>query len=103
MSKSVLGVVLTIVGVALMAIPGIGTALGLPLLTIGASSVGVAALIGIGLEIAGSLLLGPSMPNASALTQTALSRLYATLVTTEPRKWMLGQGAGGNDVRYEPL
>ena len=102
MSKSVLGVVLTIVGVALMAIPGIGTALGLPLLTIGASSVGVAALIGIGLEIAGSLLLGPSIPK-NALTQTAISRLYATLVTTEPRKWWPGQTSGGNDVRYEPL
>ena len=96
MSKSIIGIGLTIVGAALI-FTGIGAPLGLGAIAFGTTT--YAALVGLGLEIAGSLLLGPSVPK-SALTNTAISRLYATLVTTEPRKIMFGITAGAADVRY---
>jgi hypothetical protein len=98
LSKSILRVGLLIAAVAVQFIPGIGQAVGAALLiSAGAATAGIE----IALVLAGSLLLGPSGPKGS-LTNTAQGRLYATLVTTEPRKWWLGgPTAGGNDVRYQ--
>ena len=86
MSKSILKIGLAIVGIV-AAIPSLGLSL-----------VAVAA-IEIGVALVSTLLLGPSMPKG-ALTQTATSRLYATLVTTEPRKIMFGNTAGSCEVRF---
>lgn len=74
MSKSILGIGLAIVGTALLAIPGIGEAIGLPMIAAGISS---AAVIGLGLEIAGSMLLGPTVPKSS-ISPTSTSRLYVS-------------------------
>ena len=90
MSKSILKIGLLIVGVVL-AIPTAGASLGLSTLAIAAIEVGIA--------LVSTLLLGPTMPKGN-LTQTAISRLYATLVTTEPRKWMIGITAGPCEVRF---
>ena len=97
MSKSILGIGLTIVGAALL-FTGIGAPLGLGAIAFGATTYG--AIVGLGLEIAGSLLLGPSVPKSS-LTNTATQRLYATMVTTEPRKICFGEGAGTKCVRIK--
>lgn len=92
MSKSILKIGLAVVGIVL-AIPTVGASLGLTAIALAAVEVGIA--------LASTILLGPSVPKGG-LTQTALSRLYATLVTTEPRKWWVGgPTAGGNDVRYQ--
>jgi hypothetical protein len=97
LSKSILRVGLLIAAVAVQFIPGIGQAVGAALLiSAGAATAGIE----IALVLAGSLLLGPSGPKGS-LTNTAQGRLYATLVTTEPRKIVFGNTAGGNDVRYQ--
>lgn len=102
MSKKVLGVVLTIAGVALMAIPGIGTALGLGVITLGAgATVAVGALIGLGLTIAGSLLMSPGKPKGLSTGQMGEQRLSATLIATEPRKSVFGHTAMATDARYQ--
>ena len=89
MSKSIFRVVLSVAAIV-AAIPS----LGLSLVALAAVEVGIA--------LVSTLLLGPSAPKGS-LTNTAQGRLYATLVTTEPRKIMFGNTAGGNDVRYEAV
>jgi hypothetical protein len=96
----VLGIVLTVVGVALLAIPGIGEAIGLPMIAAGISS---AAVIGIALEIAGSFLMGgASMPKIALGTASTTGRLQATYVTMTPRKIVFGgPTAMANDVRYQ--
>lgn len=101
MSKNILGVVLTIAGAALLFVPGIGTALGLGAISLGAGlgSIAVASLIGFGLEIAGSFLMGPSKPKG--LTTSPTDRLTATLIPGTPRKIWFGHTAGDTDVRYQ--
>jgi hypothetical protein len=95
----VLGIVLTVVGVALLAIPGIGEAIGLPMIAAGISS---AAVIGIALEIAGSFLMGgASMPKIALSNASTIGRLQATFVTMTPRKIGFGITALANDVRYQ--
>jgi hypothetical protein len=96
MSKSILGVALLVVAVAAPYLAPI--ALGLAAGSLAA--IAVVAAIEVGVALAGTLLQGGG-PKGS-LTNTAQGRLYATLVTTEPRKWWLGgPTAGGNDVRYQ--
>jgi hypothetical protein len=91
MSKSILKIGLAIVGIVL-AIPTVGVSLGLTAIALAAVEVGIA--------LASTLLLGPSVPKGD-LTQTALSRLYATLVTTEARRIMFGTTASDTAVRYQ--
>jgi hypothetical protein len=91
MSKSILKIGLAIVGIVL-AIPTVGASLGLTAIALAAVEVGIA--------LASTLLLGPSVPKGD-LTQTALSRLYATLVTTEARRIMFGTTASDTAVRYQ--
>jgi hypothetical protein len=100
MSKKVLGIGLAIVGFALMAIPGIGTALGLGVLSIAGASISVAAVIGVGLSLAGSFLMGPGKPRGLATSPT--DRLHATLDPNTPRKICMGKDVAlATDVRYQ--
>lgn len=100
MSKSVLSIGLSIVGIALFAIPGIGTALGLGALSILGATVSVAQVIGAGLLLASSVLLGPAKPKMPAsLNNGGIDRLYGRLDPTTPRKMLFGNTAGATDVR----
>ncbi|MFA9200495.1 MAG: hypothetical protein ACEQR8_04795, partial [Cypionkella sp.] len=96
MSKKVLGIGLVIVGVALQVIPGIGQAIGLPMIAAGLSS---AAVIGLGLVVAGNFLIGPSKPKG--LKTSNSDRLFASLDPTTPRKIVFGDTAMATDVRYQ--
>lgn len=88
---------LAIVAVAIAApfvIPGLlGVAAG------SLAAIAATAAVEVGLSLLSGVIMAPSIPKS--LTQTATSRLYATLVTTEPRKTVFGITAGGNDVRYQ--
>jgi hypothetical protein len=95
-SKSVFSTVLTVVGFALLAIPGIGQAIGLPMIAAGISS---AAVIGVSLMVAGTLIAGA--PKPKALSTSPTDRLTATLDPTTPRKIAWGNTALGCDVRYQ--
>lgn len=98
-AKGILGAVLVIAGVALQVIPGIGTALGLGMIAAGIST---ASVIGLGLVVAGSLLMGPAKPKFdTALTEKQTDRLTATLIPTTPRKIVFGHTALDTDVRYQ--
>ena len=92
-AKKILSGILMVAGIVL-AIPTVGASLGLSALAIGALEVGIA--------LTSSLLLGPSVPKTpGSLADGGRDRLYATLVTTEPRKIWLGHTAGATDVRYQ--
>lgn len=95
--KAILAVAIVAVAIAApYVIPGIlGVAAG------SLAAIAATAAVEIGLALISSTVLGPTVPRTSALTNTALSRLYATLVTTEPRKITFGITAAGNDVRYQ--
>lgn len=95
--KAVLAIALVAVAIAApYVIPGIlGVAAG------SLAAIAVTAAVEVGIALVSSAILGPSVPKSAALTNTATSRLYATLVTTEPRKIWFGNTAGGTDVRYQ--
>jgi hypothetical protein len=104
LSKKVLGVGLVIVGMALMMIPGVGTALGLGTIAIGAGmgSIAVATVVGMGLMIAGNMLMGPAVPKMpGSLKDGGRDRLFSTLDPGTPRKIAFGNTALANDVRYQ--
>lgn len=90
MSKKILAIGLTIVGIVL-AIPTVGASLGLSALAIGAIEIGIA--------ITESVLLGPAKPKVPKADPSG--RLYASLVPTTPRKIWFGNTAGATDVRYQ--
>jgi hypothetical protein len=99
MSKKIIGIALVVIGIALQAIPGIGQAIGLPLIAAGISS---ATVIGLGLVIAGSLLLGPSAAKIpQSLVDGGRERLFNSLIPTTPRKIVFGNTAGATDARYQ--
>lgn len=101
MSKKVLGIGLTVAGMALMFIPGVGQALGLAAIEIGLGLT-AATVVGMGLMFAGSMLIGPSVPKMPAsLANGGRDRLSATLDVRAPRKILLGKTAGATDVRYQ--
>lgn len=94
-----MGIVLVVVGVALQLVPGIGQVLGTGLF-LGISGVSTAAVIGLGLTVAGNFLMGPTLPKG--LNTNPRDRLVATLVPTAPRKIAFGgPTALGNKVRYK--
>lgn len=90
MSKKILSIGLTIVGIVL-AIPSVGASLGLSALAVAAIEVGIA--------LTESLLLGPGKQRTPSTS--ANSRLFATLNTTTPRLIVFGDTAGGTDIRYQ--
>lgn len=93
--KAILTVALVAVAIAApYLVPALGIAAAGSL-----AAVAITAGIEVGIALVSSALLGPSIPKS--LTNTTTQRLYATLVTTEPRKWWLGLTAGGTDVRYQ--
>ena len=98
MSKKVLSIGLSIAGLALFAVPGIGAALGIgaKLLVAGLTA---SQLIGAGLMVASNFLLGPSKPKA--LKTAPSERLFASLDPTAPRKIVFGHTAMATDVRYQ--
>ena len=98
MSKKVLGIGLAIVGAALI-FTGVGAPLGTIALGAGLGSISVAALVGIGLSVAGSFLMGPGKPKG--LSTGISDRLTATLIPTDPRKIVFGHTAMATDVRYQ--
>lgn len=101
MSKKVVGIVLTVASIALIA-TGVGAPLGLGTLGIalGAGAfISDAVLLGIGLGIAGSLLMGSVKPKG--LRTGSTDRLTATLIPTDPRKIAFGITALATDVRYQ--
>lgn len=103
MSKSVLEIGLSIVavGVAIFApelLPLIGPGLVSASGALTALGVAVVAATEIGIALVSSTLLGPAVPKS--LANNNVNRLYATLVTTEPRKIMFGVTASAARVRY---
>lgn len=95
MSKAILGIGLLIVAVAapFLAPAALGLAAG------SFAAIAAVTAIEVGVALTQSLLLGPgklNLPNTQAT-----SRLYATLETVAPRKFLLGSTAGANDVRYQ--
>lgn len=97
MSKSIIGLAFNFAALALMFIPGVGTALGLGMKAI-ALGMNAAQLIGTGLMLASSVLLGPKKPTMPR-TQPS-DRLYAQLDPSSPRKIAFGVTALAADVRY---
>ena len=100
MSSKVLSIGLTLVSFALMAIPGVGTALGIGMQVGLGLGITVAQAIGFGIAIAGSFLLGPAKPKG--LGTNPADRLFANLDTTTPRKICFGgPTALATDIRYQ--
>jgi hypothetical protein len=96
MSKKILGIGLLVVGAALMFIPGVGTALGLGMISLGAGlgSIAVASVIGLGLMVASSVLMGPQTPKMpKSLADGGRERLFVTLDPVTPRKIVFGNTA----------
>lgn len=97
-AKSIIGGALTLVGVALT-MTGIGAPLGMAISSIGLSW---ATVIGVGLMVAGSVLMGPAVPKMpGSLQGGGTQRLHASLDPGTPRKILLGKTAGETDVRYQ--
>lgn len=100
-AKQVFGAVLTVVGVALIA-TGIGAPLGTIALGAGLGTISVASIVGMGLLLTSSLLLGPAIPELpNSLANGGRDRLYANLDPTTPRKIVFGETAAATDVRYQ--
>lgn len=80
---------------------GIGAPLGSIALGAGLGSISVASALGVGLMVASSVLLGPSMPKMPAsLADGGRDRLHANLDPTTPRKFVFGgPWAMRSDVR----
>lgn len=101
MSKSIIGFGLAIVGIALIA-TGIGAPLGTIALGAGLGSISVASVIGVGLLVASSVLIGPAVPKMpGSLSDGGRSRLSASLDPVAPRKIVFGETAMATDVRYQ--
>lgn len=97
MSKKVLAIGLAVVAIAIpFAGPAIAGVLGIT------GALGTALLVAgleAGIALTQSVLIGPSVPK---IPQTnPISRLYATLDTTTPRKIVFGSTALPTDVRYQ--
>ena len=94
--KAVLAVALVAVAVAA---PYVLPAL-IPGLVAGSlGAIALTAAVEIGVALVSSAVLGPSIPKSASLAQTSAERLYATLITTEPRKAMFGITAQPTDLR----
>lgn len=100
-SRKILGVGLAVVGVALIA-TGIGAPLGTIALGAGLGSISVATVVGMGLMVASSMLMGPAVPKMpGSLQDGGRQRLHASLDLRAPRKIVFGETAAAADVRYQ--
>lgn len=88
MSKSIIGIGLALVA---FAIPVVGPMIGLSVLAIAATQVGIA--------LTATLLLGPKTP--SLPKTNPIDRLYANLDIGAPRKIIFGHTAMPTDMRYQ--
>jgi hypothetical protein len=84
MSKSFLRTTLTLAGTVAMFIPGIGTI----------AKIGIT----LGLAVLNATLLAP---NKAKTSPSAVNRLQASLVPTQPREFVFGTTALATDVRYQ--
>ena len=84
---------------ALMLVPGIGQALGPLAMKIGLGMT-VGTVVGMGLLVAGSMLMGPGIPKPKALNTTPTDRLHASLDPRAPRKMVFGITAMPKDMHF---
>lgn len=95
MSKKIIAIGLAVVAIAVPFVAPV--ALGLAVGSFAALA--VTAALEVGIALASSILIGPSVPK---LPQTnPVDRLYANLDTTTPRKFVFGYTAAATDVRYQ--
>ena len=103
----VLKVVATVVGVAALVIPGVGSVIGSALISVGVGAgVATAIVAGLGMaafsaglkSLAGAIGLGPKPPQVSA---ASTDRLQANVNTRASRKIVFGRTAANTDVHYQ--